>query len=76
MVKPFSKSLPLQSSQGTPFCALPNLTADIGDYSFTAKLTLPPGTEEGVEILDTKLVEGSNLISEDTVMVDYTSDKL
>ena len=75
MVKPFSKSLPLQSSQGTPFCALPNLTADIGDYSFTAKLTLPPGTEEGVEILDTKLVEGSNLISEDTVMVDYTSDK-
>ena len=75
MVEPFSKPLPMQSSGGTPFCALPNLTADVGKYLFTAKLTLPPGTEEGVEILDTKLVEGSTLISEDTIMVDYTSDR-
>jgi len=67
--------LPMQSSGGTPFCALPNLTADVGKYLFTAKLTLPPGTEEGVEILDTKLVEGSTLISDDTIMVDYTSDR-
>jgi len=75
MVEPFSKALPMQSSGGTPFCALPNLTADVGKYLFTAKLTLPPGTEEGVEILDTKLVEGSTLISDDTIMVDYTSDR-
>jgi len=75
MVEPFSKALPMQSSGGTPFCALPNLTADVGKYLFTAKLTLPPGTEEGVEILDTKLVEGSSLISDDTIMVDYTSDR-
>jgi len=38
-------------------------------------MSLPPGTEEGVEILETKLVEGSALISEDMIMVDYTSDR-
>ena len=75
MVEPFSKSLPMQSSEGTPFCALPNLTGDVGEYIFTAKMSLPPGTEEGVEILETKLVEGSALISEDMIMVDYTSDR-
>ena len=65
----------MQSSEGTPFCALPNLTGDVGEYIFTAKISLPPGTEEGVEILETKLVEGSALISEDMIMVDYTSDR-
>jgi len=75
MVEPFSKSLPLLNNSGIPYCALPNLTADVGKYMFTAKVSLPPGTEEGVDILETKLVEGDALISEDSISVDYTSDR-
>jgi Mg-chelatase subunit ChlD len=74
MVEPFSRVLPVLNSSGVPYCALPNLTADVGKYMFTARVSLPSGTQEGVDILDTKLVEGDALISEDSISVDYTSD--
>jgi len=75
MVEPFSKILPVLNSSGVPYCALPNLTADVGKYMFTARVSLPSGTQEGVDVLDTKLVEGDTLISEDSISVDYTSDR-
>jgi len=75
MVEPFSKVLPLLNNSGIPYCALPNLTGDVGKYMFTARVSVPSGTEEGVDILETKLVEGDSLISEDSISVDYTSDR-
>ncbi len=76
MVEPFSRRLPVLNNMGVPYCALPNLTADVGKYMFTARVSLPSGTQEGVDILDTKLVEGDYLISEDSISVDYTSDRM
>ena len=75
MVEPFSKVLPILNNTGIPYCALPNLTGDVGKYMFTARVSVPSGTEEGVDILETKLVEGDSLISEDSISVDYTSDR-
>ena len=75
MVEPFSKVLPILNNTGIPYCALPNLTGDVGKYMFTARVSVPSGTEEGVDILEAKLVEGDSLISEDSISVDYTSDR-
>jgi len=75
MVEPFSKAIPLMFSSGTPYCILPNLTGDVGKYMFTAKVSAPPGTQDGVRLLDAKLVEGDSVIAEDSISVDYTSDQ-
>jgi Ca-activated chloride channel family protein len=74
MVEPFSKQIPVLYNEGLPYCTLPNLTGDVGNYMFTARVSVPAGTQEGVNILDSRLMEGNATLSDDSVSVDYTSD--
>lgn len=74
MVEPFSKQIPVLYNGGLPYCTLPNLTGDVGNYVFTARVSVPANTQEGVNILDTRLMEGNATLSDDSVSVDYTSD--